>query len=86
MLNAFLKILMAFAAGYGILVVVVYLMQGKMLYLADLPGRALEITQHGTSSVRQRQVYVDALEAGDDTEHALQAVVRHLIEEYHADL
>ena len=43
-LSAFFKILMAFALGYGILVVVVYLMQGKMLYLADLPGRALEIT------------------------------------------
>lgn len=47
---------------------------------------AQEIVQGGTSSTRQRQVYVDALEAGDDTDHALQAVVRHLIEEFHADL
>ncbi|KRS18347.1 carboxylate-amine ligase [Roseovarius indicus] len=47
---------------------------------------AQEIVQGGTSSSRQRQVYLDALEAGDDNEHALQAVVRHLVDEYHADL
>ena len=47
---------------------------------------AQEIVQTGTSSTRQRQVYLDAIEAGDDTHHALQAVVRHLIDEFHADL
>lgn len=45
-----------------------------------------DILETGTSATRQRQVYVDALEAGDDPDHALQAVVRHLIEEFHADL
>ena len=53
--------------------------------IAELEG-ARDILRTGTSSDRQRQVYVDALEAGDDTDHALQAVVRHLIEEFHADL
>jgi len=44
------------------------------------------IVARGTSATRQRQVFVEALEAGDDRDHALQAVVRHLIEEFHADL
>lgn len=48
--------------------------------------RAGQIVREGTSSTRQRQIYIEALEAGDDTSHALQAVVRHLIEEFHADL
>ena len=48
--------------------------------------RVRDIIRGGTSSSRQRQVYVDALEAGDDTDNALRAVVRHLIEEFHADL
>ena len=49
-------------------------------------ARAREIVRGGTSATRQRQVFVDALEAGDDRAHALQAVVRHLIAEFHADL
>ena len=32
------------AAGYGLLVVVVYLMQGRMLYLAEVPSRTLTMT------------------------------------------
>ena len=48
--------------------------------------RAQEIVQGGTSATRQRRVYVDALEAGEDPARALQAVVRHLVDEYHADL
>ncbi|MFC2967145.1 carboxylate-amine ligase [Acidimangrovimonas pyrenivorans] len=40
----------------------------------------------GTSADRQRQVLVDAVEAGDTHDQALRAVVRHLVEEYHADL
>ncbi|MEQ9258101.1 MAG: carboxylate-amine ligase [Roseovarius sp.] len=47
---------------------------------------ALAIADKGPSATRQRQAYIEALEAGHDTEHALQAVVRHLIEEFHADL
>ena len=47
---------------------------------------AREILRSGGSAGRQRQVYQDALHAEDDHEHALRAVVRHLIEEYHADL
>ena len=45
-----------------------------------------DILKSGTSADRQRQTYADAIEAGYDNDHALQAVVRHLIEEYHADL
>lgn len=47
---------------------------------------ARDILRTGTSSTRQRRAYEDALAAEDDREHALQAVVRHLIEEFHADL
>jgi carboxylate-amine ligase len=45
-----------------------------------------DILKSGTSADRQRQTYADAIEAGYDNDHALQTVVRHLIEEYHADL
>ncbi len=44
MLNAFTKILTVAAASYGLIVMFVYLMQGRMLYLADVPGRTLETT------------------------------------------
>lgn len=47
---------------------------------------AREMLRTRGSAGRQRQTYTDALEAGDDPENALKAVVRHLIEEYHADL
>ena len=47
---------------------------------------ARDIVRTGTSAMRQRQVYMDALEAGDDRPHALRAVVRHLIREFKADL
>ena len=39
-----LKLLLAALACYALLALVVYLMQARMLYLADLPGRALERT------------------------------------------
>lgn len=39
-----LKLLLAALACYAALALVVYLMQARMLYLADLPGRALERT------------------------------------------
>ncbi len=39
-----IKLLVLFAAGYGALAAVVYLMQGRMLYLPDTPGRELENT------------------------------------------
>ncbi|SLN46967.1 Carboxylate-amine ligase YbdK [Roseovarius albus] len=48
--------------------------------------RSREILNTGTSSARQRQTYLDAIENGYDKDHALQAVVRHLIEEFHTDL
>ncbi|MEO3414883.1 carboxylate-amine ligase [Roseovarius sp. CAU 1744] len=47
---------------------------------------ARNILKTGTSSTRQRRAYEDAIAAEDDHQHALQAVVRHLIEEFHADL
>lgn len=37
-----LKLLLAAIACYAVLALVVYLMQARMLYLADVPGRALE--------------------------------------------
>jgi hypothetical protein len=39
-----LKLLVAVAAGYGLLMSVVYLMQSRMLYLPNVPGRELAVT------------------------------------------
>jgi len=39
-----LKFILVVAFGYGLLVVVVYFMQGRMLYLAEVPGRTLTKT------------------------------------------
>ncbi|MBT2130751.1 carboxylate-amine ligase [Aliiroseovarius lamellibrachiae] len=47
---------------------------------------AREILTQGTSSERQRAVYVNSLQAEKPVNEALKDVVRHLIEEYHADL
>jgi carboxylate-amine ligase len=47
---------------------------------------ALQITKNGSSAERQRATYQAAIETGKSTDDALRDVVRHLIEEYHADL
>ena len=47
---------------------------------------AREIIEGGTSSERQRAVRDTAQEQGLDHDSQMKAVVRHLIEEYHADL
>ena len=39
-----LKFVLVVAACYGLLVVLVFFMQSRMLYLADVPGRALTMT------------------------------------------
>ena len=39
-----LRLIVVLAACYGLLVLVVYFMQSRMLYLPDLPGRALTAT------------------------------------------
>jgi len=39
-----LKFILVVAASYSLLVVVVYFMQGRMLYLAEVPGRTLTMT------------------------------------------
>ena len=39
-----LKFLVILAAAYALFVLIVYLMQGRMLYLSNLPGRTLEAT------------------------------------------
>ncbi len=44
MQHVILKLILVIAACYGLLVVIVYLMQGRMLYLPNLPGRALTTT------------------------------------------
>ncbi|MEB8386405.1 carboxylate-amine ligase [Rhodobacteraceae bacterium KMM 6894] len=49
-------------------------------------GRAREIATNGTSADRQRRVMQGALDAGQDTDGALRAVVKHLIEEFHDGL
>ncbi len=56
--------------------------------LQSLPEieHALTILQTGTSADRQRAVHADALQAGSTPDQALRAVVRHLTEEFHADL
>ncbi len=45
-----------------------------------------EILARGTSADTQRQVFANAVQAGDSRTAALQGVVRHLIEEFHVDL
>ncbi|MDR9394713.1 carboxylate-amine ligase [Roseovarius sp. SYSU LYC5161] len=47
---------------------------------------ARDMLRSRASAGRQRAVYGDALQAGDDHETALRTVVRHLIDEFHADL
>jgi fermentation-respiration switch protein FrsA (DUF1100 family) len=42
--NVVLKLILVIAACYGLLVVVVYFMQGSMLYLPNVPGRTLTMT------------------------------------------
>ncbi len=39
-----LKFILVVASCYGLLVVLVYFMQGRMLYLAEMPGRTLTMT------------------------------------------
>ncbi len=39
-----LKFFLLLAAGYVLVLAIVYLMQGRMLYLANVPGRALTMT------------------------------------------
>ncbi len=52
---------------------------GTMTELA----RLRQFAEHGTSATRQRRVHAEAVAKGDDPG---QAVVKHLIEEFHADL
>ncbi|WP_127111790.1 carboxylate-amine ligase [Shimia sediminis] len=47
---------------------------------------AMNILRDGNSSDRQRAVYADAIQADYSHDEALRAVVRHLTEEFHADL
>ena len=49
-------------------------------------ARIREMIETGTSAERQRAVHAAARAGGADEAEALRAVVRHLIEEYHADL
>lgn len=49
-------------------------------------NHARDIVKSGSSADQQRAVFQDALHAGYDQRDALKAVVRHLTEEYHADL
>ena len=47
---------------------------------------AQDIVAGGTSSQRQRDAYSTARASGADHDTAMRAVVRHLVEEFHADL
>jgi len=42
--SVMLKFILVVASCYGLLVVLVYFMQGRMLYLAEVPGRTLTMT------------------------------------------
>jgi hypothetical protein len=39
-----LKFFLVLAAGYGLVLVFIYLIQGRMRYLANVPGRTLTMT------------------------------------------
>lgn len=47
---------------------------------------AQDFLKHGISADRQRAVYYDSLQAEKPKDQALQDVVRHLVDEFHADL
>jgi len=49
-------------------------------------ARVRDMVSGGTSAERQRAVAKAARDGGADEDEALRAVVRHLVEEYHADL
>ena len=59
---------------------------GEALSSTQEIENALNILKEGNSSDRQRAVYNNAIQAGDNRQDALQAVVRHLTEEFHSDL
>ncbi len=52
----------------------------------DEVARTRDIASSATSAARQRAVYTHAIADGHTREEALHAMVRHLTEEYHADL
>lgn len=52
----------------------------------DELARARTILQEGIAADRQRAVFLDSIEAEKPADEALKDVVRHLIDEYHADL
>jgi len=54
-----LKLILALAAGYVFLVVAVYLMQGRMLYLADVPGRTFTMTP-GDVGMDYEDVFIES--------------------------
>ena len=59
MWNVLLKLILALAAGYGLLIVVIYLMQGRMLYLAEVPGRTLTMTP-ANAGLGYQDVYLES--------------------------
>ncbi len=59
MWNVILKLILALAAGYGLLIVVIYLMQGRMLYLAEVPGRTLTMTP-ADAGLGYQDVYLES--------------------------
>lgn len=59
MWNVILKLILALAAGYGLLIVVMYLMQDRMLYLAGVPGRKLTMTP-ANAGLDYQDVYLES--------------------------
>ncbi len=55
---AMLRVVLLIAICYGILVVLVYLMQGRMLYLASVPERALSVTP-ANAGMRYQDVHLE---------------------------
>lgn len=53
-----LKLLFVIAASYVLLVLVVYFMQGRMLYLPEVPGRALSMTPNDVG-MDYRDVFIE---------------------------
>ncbi len=58
MQNVMLKLVLVFAVAYGLLVVVMYLMQARMLYLADVPGRTLAMTP-ANAGLDYEDIYIE---------------------------
>lgn len=57
-----IKVALVLAAGYGLMLVIVYLIQGRMLYLSHVPGRALTASP-ADAGMEYEDVFIETADA-----------------------